>query len=559
MRKIFVFGLMSLMTVAFLWSYAYPSPIKAQTNIKQFNFNDGAYVKGQFIIGFKKGMSPQALEAKAAERAVRGETVGGRLANIRENIRNRISGQQGPENTLASIQEVNNAVGFSNSIFLQSFENTETYVYKVNASVTPQSVLTKYGDLSAVAFIEPDGIAQSFKAPNDPDYSKLWAMPKIKAEDAWEITTGSNTVTVGIVDTGVQINHPDLQGNAQKSEAVSPACTVNGDRGSHGSHVAGTIGAVGNNSTGVVGINWTVKINGYGVLCSLCPDGRRGCGSFSDIITGVNRAVADNVDVINMSLGGDQPSDAMHQAVRNARNRGILVVVAAGNSSDNTRSFYPASYPEVMTVSATGPQDEFAVYSNFGNAVDIAAPGGSDASRACPDNKCIYSTVPPNGYDSYQGTSMASPHVAGAVALLLSVNPNLTPDQLQNALQCTSDDLGPTGWDEKFGHGRLNLKAAMTAVKSGNIPTCSSPAEPTSQPQPTSTEPTPTGTQPTNVQPTPTGQPHPCPAEAAKGNYNCDNVIDNNDYKSWEADFKSGVAPLAPWFEYIRKVIYNRL
>lgn len=557
MKKIITLSTIIIAIIAFALS---SSPSRAQTDISQFSFDEGTYVKGQIIVGFKDGMSPQDLEAKVANRVARAESIGGKLQNIRENIQYALSGTEKPEDSLTAIQNINNTVGFSSSNYIQSFEGTEAYVYSVSKTIPPQEILRQYADLSSVEYVEPDGMAYAFKAPNDTDYAKLWAMPKIKAEDAWEISTGSNSVTVGIVDTGVQVNHPDLQGNAQKSDAISPACTVNGDKGAHGSHVAGTIGAVGNNSTGVAGINWTVKINGYGVLCSVCDNGGIGCGSFSDIITGINKAVSDNVDIINMSLGGNQHSTAMQQALRNARNQGILVVVAAGNSNADTIGFYPARYPEVMTVSATGPNDEKAAYSNFGNAVDIAAPGGNGPRGGCTAPLCIYSTLP-SGYGSYQGTSMASPHVAGAAALLLSVNPNLTPDQLQQALQCTADDLGSTGWDEKFGHGRLNLKAAIDAVKGGNIPTCQSPSEPTNAPQPTQ----PTGTQPTGsttptggLTPSPTGTQHPCPAEAIKGNYNCDSATDNNDYKNWEADFKSGVASLAPWFEYIRKIIYNR-
>lgn len=545
---LFLFGLMFTLRSA--------DTVKAQEQPTTYLLEEGQYVPGEFIIKFKDGHSPAQLEQAVVSDSEK--------PTFLRRVRSIFGMQSGLQSELNSLKALEDKYQLQSANALETFGNAgaevlfnETYVYSYSSSVNPADVLRDYNNMENVEYIEPNYIYRTSKAPNDPNYGNLWGMKTIKAEEAWEESTGLSSVKVAVVDTGVQVSHPDLQANVLKSEGTGPGCQDNIDTGSHGSHVAGTIGAVGNNGTGVAGVNWNVSINGYAVLCS------GGSGSLATIAAGVNKAVADGNKVINMSLGGNSDSTTFHNAIINAKNSGVTVVVAAGNcwnqpqsqkcplpnqaqrgSSDFT---YPAAYPEVITVAATTSSDQSASFSNRGRANDIAAPGVQ-----------IESTWPPSGYNSISGTSMASPHVAGAAAFLLSVNPNLTPDQIQNALQCTGDDLGATGWDEVFGHGRLNLKAAVDAVKSGNIPTCSVPGQPTSMPQPTSTGGTPSPTSGGGT-PVPTGgqRPHPCPEEAAKGNYNCTTPTDDTDYKAWEAEFKQGFASLSPWFEYIRKAIYN--
>ncbi len=536
----------------------FTSTASAQDTVKTYALEPGQFVPGEFIIQFEDGHSPSDLQA-----AISSETSSPTFLN---RIRGIFGLQSSTQSELNNVKALEEKYNFQSSEKIQTYNVpsaqalfSETYIYKYDPSINPADVLRDYNSLENVKYIEPNYIYSTSKAPNDPQYSNLWGMKTIKAEEAWDISTGSKTVKVAVVDTGVQVNHPDLKDNVLKSEGIG-GCPSGTDPGSHGSHVAGTIGAIGDNTQGVVGVNWAVSINGYSVLCST-----GGSGSLSSIANGVIKAVADGNQVINMSLGGPGDSTTFHNAIISAKSAGVTVIVAAGNcwnqqqsdkcpngdpakrgSSDFT---YPAAYPEVVTVAATTSSDQAASFSNRGNSIDIAAPGVQ-----------IESTWPPTSYHTISGTSMATPHVVGAAALLLSVNPNLTPDQIQNALQCTADDLGTSGWDEIFGHGRLNLKAAVDAVKAGNIPTCSSP-QPTGQPGPTSGAPLPTSATPgaptSGVQPTRSPQQHPCPEEAAKGNYNCTTPIDNNDYTSWEAEFKTGVASLAPWFEYIRNAIYN--
>jgi len=260
--------------------------------------------------------------------------------------------------------------------------------------------------------------------------------------------TGTTDVDVAVVDTGVDIGHEDL--NVVGGYNCSKGSPDNyGDGNGHGTHVAGTIGAI-DNSVGVIGVAPGARIWAVRVL------GNSGSGSWADIICGIDwvAANANVIEVANMSLGGSGSDTGcndggMNEAICNAVNAGVTFVVAAGNSAANSASFVPAAYDQVITVSALADfdgaaggngsptcrsdvDDTFANFSNYGADVDIIAPG-----------VCIHSTVP-GGYDAtYSGTSMASPHVAGAAALYLSTHAGASPSQVKNALQAN----GNTGWD----------------------------------------------------------------------------------------------------------------
>jgi subtilisin family serine protease len=293
--------------------------------------------------------------------------------------------------------------------------------------------------------------------PNDPRFGELWGMKKIAAENAWNITTGSPDVIVGVIDTGVDYNHQDLASNVWVNPNEIPnngiddegngyvddvhginAITGSGnpmDDHSHGTHCSGTIGAVGNNNIGVVGVNWTVKIAGMKFLSS------GGSGTTADAIKCINYAIdlkrtwKQNLRVLSNSWGGGGYSQALHDAISDANNAGILFVAAAGNDGRNTDQYptYPACYdvPNVMSVAATDANDGLCGFSNYGAAtVDLGAPGSN-----------ILSTVLNNSYASYSGTSMATPHVSGAAALLLAVKGGLTVPELKANLMNSGDPV----------------------------------------------------------------------------------------------------------------------
>jgi subtilisin len=214
------------------------------------------------------------------------------------------------------------------------------------------------------------------------------------------------------------------------------------DGNSHGTHVAGTVAAL-NNTTGVLGVAYSADLYAVKVLDS------SGSGTYSGIIQGIEWAVSNNMDVINMSLGGSSGSTALQQACDNAYNSGVLVVAAAGNSGSKGKRNtigYPAKYASVMAVGAVDSSNNRASFSSVGSELEVMAPGVN-----------ILSSVPGNGYDSYNGTSMASPHVAGAAALIMAGNPGLSNAQVRQKLVDTAKPLGDAFY---YGNGVIDVYAA---------------------------------------------------------------------------------------------------
>lgn len=302
---------------------------------------------------------------------------------------------------------------------------------------------------SQVRFCEPNYKIHAFGiSPDDSKFRNLWGMNKIGAKTAWTKTVGSNNIVVAIIDTGIDYNHLDLAQNIWVNPFEIPDNDVdddgNGyvddiygydfvnrdgqplDDNEHGTHLAGTIGAVGNNQIGVAGVNWNVKLM---ALKFLDEDGS---GTIADAIEAINyvrqmKINGVNVRVANTSWGGAGYSAALKNAIARAGSAGILFAAAAGNEAENNDRVgsYPAGFrlANIVSVAASDRDDSLAYFSNYGRSVDIAAPGVS-----------IVSTTPGNQYDSFSGTSMAAPHVAGAAALALSLKPNLSVSQLKSAI-----------------------------------------------------------------------------------------------------------------------------
>lgn len=367
--------------------------------------------------------------------------------------------------------------------------------------------------LPEVAYAEPDMLMATLVTPNDPNYGSQWhyfapvaGSYGINLPAAWDKSTGAATVVVAVIDTGIT-NHPDLvgrtvagydfvadnrignDGNGRDSDPSDPGdwitaaesasgffagCQVRNSSW-HGTHVAGTIGAASNNSVGVAGINWNAKVLPVRVLGK--------CGGYSsDIIDGIRWAAglsvsgvpanANGARVINMSLGGSGACGTAYQSAINAAvSAGTTVVVAAGNSNADAVNFSPANCANVITVAATNRNGGRAYYSNYGTTVELSAPGGDTSSGA--GNGILSTlnsgtTVPGSAnYAYYQGTSMATPHVAGVVSLLLSVNPSLTPAQITSLLQSNITPFpSPSSCTTTTcGRGILNAATAVTAAQ----------------------------------------------------------------------------------------------
>ena len=381
-----------------------------------------------------------------------------------------------------------------------------------------QDVIERLAEVEEIELVEPDAIMQTLLTPNDPRYPEQWHYAAPTAGNyganlplAWDITTGSSSVVVAVIDTGI-INHSDLNGRiASGYDFIGDSLVANDGDGRdanpadpgdwitatesasgyfagcpvrnsswHGSHVAGTIAANSNNGIGGAGINWNAKILPVRVLGK--------CGGYtSDIVDGIRWSAglsvvgvptnANKAKVINMSLGGSGACSSTYQtAINDAVNAGTVVVVAAGNSNADAANYSPASCANVITVASTGKAGSRAYYSNYGSVVEIAAPGGdknADAGLTILSTIDVGLTTPAGeGYAFYQGTSMATPHVAGVVSLMVSVNPSLTPSQVTSLLQSnvTAFPVGGTCTTANCGAGILNAAAAVNAAQNPSTP-----------------------------------------------------------------------------------------
>ena len=316
--------------------------------------------------------------------------------------------------------------------------------------------------LPFTSFLEEDVKVQAYYQPNDPRYSEQWYLPSISAPAAWDVTVGSNQVTIAIIDTGVDYTHADL---ASKCVAGYNFVGHNNnpmDDHGHGTHVAGIAAAIGNNGTGVAGVDWSARIMPIKVLNS------QGSGYDSDVASGIRYAADHGAQVINMSLGSSEYSYTLEEAVNYAFNKGVTIVAAAGN--DDGAVGYPAACPHVIAVGALDSSDRLASFSNRGSDLDLTAPGVN-----------ILSTVP-GGYQKMSGTSMASPVVTGCASLVLASYPDYGPSQVESALEAGATDLGSAGFDTTFGYGKVN---PSTAVQNSQPPPNPVPGDDTwAPPQP---------------------------------------------------------------------------
>lgn len=397
------------------------------------------------------------------------------------------------------------------SVSLERFDGSELVEGLRLARVAPEETLRAIAALNKepdVLYAEPNFIRRKFALPNDPQFNSQWGLRNfgqagghvgadIHAEFAWNTTTGDRSVVVGVVDEGLDINHPDLRDNIWRNTAEIPGNSVDDDGNgfvddvngydffhndatvydgnvsnletdAHGTHVAGTIGATGNNGQGVAGVNWQVSLMSLKILGteteSLAPSSVavtiRAYGyakTMRDLWSSSGGTRGANLRVLNNSYGGFGHSQAELDAINALAGSNILFVVAAGNdSTSNDRApQYPAAYdaPNLIAVAATDAGDNLASFSNFGTrTVHLGAPG-----------KGILSTTPNGTYSYADGTSMASPHVAGAAALVCAANPNITIVRLRAALLFGSEQVSTL--DGKVVTGRrLNASGALQSV-----------------------------------------------------------------------------------------------
>lgn len=394
-----------VISTAFLWS---GSSQFAQYDEPIIITEEEEYMQGEILVGFKPGVGIESAKS--------------------------IHAQYG-----TSLISVNKRIG--------------CHRVRISESETIETMLNIYRLDPRVRYAELNYKCYATVVPNDPRYGEQWALPKIQAPDAWDIQTGNSSIILSIIDTGVNYNHEDLTGfkvdTANDTDFVNNDNDAMDDHG-HGTHCAGIVSANTNNNTGIAGIIWNCTILPLKVLDN------NGSGTYASIMDALVYAADQGVDIISMSLSGSGRSTGLSDAINYAFDHDCLIVAASSNGGVGTLSF-PAGYNKVLAVGATDQTDLRASFSQYGPDLDVVAPGVSILSLALNNTE----------YVSWSGTSMATPYVAGLAGLILSENPSLTNIQVWECIRQTANDVGPAGWDEEYGYGRIN---AFNAVSAAPVP-----------------------------------------------------------------------------------------
>lgn len=326
-------------------------------------------------------------------------------------------------------------------------------------SLTTKQLMKKLAEHPDSVFAEPNYLLLPNRKPNDTYYTEYqWNLPLIGMEKSWDISEGSSDVIVAVVDTGVDMDHPEFAGKLVEGYNVLEDNNKPQDDNGHGTHVSGVIAAKTNNKDGIAGMTWKSK------LMPIKAIGADGSGSAVDIAQGIYWATDHGADVINLSVGNYTSSAALKEACQYAFQKNVVLVAASGNDASDQPS-YPAAYDEVLSVAAVDHRKERADFSNFGEHVDVSAPGVD-----------IPSTYIYSDYASLSGTSMACPHVAALAALVRSVHPDMNNRDVMDVIRQSAVDLGPPGHDQLYGYGMIDVSQTLRQLR---------PVEPaqTEQPQ----------------------------------------------------------------------------
>lgn len=306
-----------------------------------------------------------------------------------------------------------------------------------------QATIDELIQQTGVIYAEPNYYMEATDViPNDPGWGNQYNLAAIHAPAGWALNTGAVWVTIAILDTGIELSHPDLFVRILPGyDFVNNDSDPQDDNG-HGTHVAAIAAASSNNGVGISGVNWGANLLPVKVLNASSN------GTYANVAAGIVWATDHGTQVINLSLGGPSPSFVLNDAVNYAYNHGVILVAASGNAGAHA-VLYPAAYDPVIAVGATDSANAWAGFSNYGPEVDVVAPGVN-----------IYSAYLGGGYGYRSGTSMAAPHVSGLAAILWGI-PGNGPARVRTIIENTTLDLGPAGWDEQFGNGLIQMDRAI--------------------------------------------------------------------------------------------------
>ena len=326
---------------------------------------------------------------------------------------------------------------------------------QIPESSTVPDMISAYIGEPDVEYAEPDYFVYALSiTPDDPYYGMQWYLPKVKADEVWGENKGSSGVKIAVVDTGIDLDHPDLDAQVSGGyDFVNGDSEADDDEG-HGTLMAGVIAAETNNGAGIAGINWYAELMPVKVL------DEEGAGTHGNVALGLIYAADNGAKVINLSFGGDESSLTMEDAINYAHGKGCILVSATGN--DGGAVMYPARFSNCIAVGATDEADNWCdesiwgegFSSNHGVEIDVVAPGNN-----------IVSTYPGGDYVFCSGTSISTACVSGMAALMVSVNQSLSNEEVRGAIKGTCDNLLETGWDEWTGYGRINIQEAVQAVQ----------------------------------------------------------------------------------------------
>jgi subtilisin family serine protease len=327
------------------------------------------------------------------------------------------------------------------------------HIVDLPGNVSEQDVVARLSRRPELKFAELDRVVRPAMAVNDPYFGSEWHLAKIGASTAWDTAMGAG-VTIAVLDSGVNVNHPDLKANLVPGYNVYSNNTDLTDVCGHGTAVAGTAAATGNNAAGVAGVAGAAKIMPVRIAYE---DPTLGCYAyFSTIASGITYAADHGARVANISYVGIAGSSAVLSAARYMNGKGGVVMVSAGNNNIDENV---TPDPALVVVSATDSNDAKASFSSWGSFVSLSAPG-----------TYIWTTNNSLGYSQWQGTSFSSPVVAGVAALMMSARPDLSGDQIKSLMYSTAVDLGAAGRDPIFGYGRVNAAAAVQAARAYQAP-----------------------------------------------------------------------------------------